>query len=388
LPARVEAEQTHLRLPSQPDWIHATADYLRNKAVLCGACLEDQGMKLHIALIEALSNAVMHGNLEISSELKEQGDTSFTEAVAARAADPAFASRLVDIVVDYDGDRCEWRITDEGKGFDVETVMRRDALDDSQLLLSSGRGILMMKAFLDGVRYEAGGRRAILTLAKLAGDEKRSHGRTRVQQRLRIAPLRPDGSVDWESAYEAVSRNFSAEGVAFLQEKLAASDRIIIGIPQPDGEVLYLPAEVRHARSLAENVVELGCRFPLKEPVLAEPPEKATERAVEVIEALLERLRDLQVAPDERRSHSRLIYTERIEIRSVPEGPPVVGFARDLSKGGLAMITNVPVGLEIAQLAVPQGKDAPLLKIRARIVRCSKIMGGFYDVGARFLDAE
>jgi hypothetical protein len=40
LPGRVEAERSHMRLPSFPEWIDPTADYLINKALLCGACLE------------------------------------------------------------------------------------------------------------------------------------------------------------------------------------------------------------------------------------------------------------------------------------------------------------------------------------------------------------
>jgi anti-sigma regulatory factor (Ser/Thr protein kinase) len=388
LPARVEAEQSHLRLPSRPDWIQPTAEYLCQKAVLCGACLDDRIMKLQLALVEALNNSVMHGNLEIPSELKEQDHAMFTAALAARAADPAYASRLVDVLFDYDGERCQWIITDEGKGFDVERVLSRDPLDESQLWLATGRGILLMKAFLDGVRYESGGRRVILTLNRPAGAEKRRHDRAPVQQRLQIAPLRPDGTVDWEAAYEAVSRNVSAEGIAFIQQKLTASDRILIGIEQADGRPLYLPAEVRHMRTLGENVVELGCRFPVREPAPVEGPDQPPRRVADVIEDLMGRLHEMQVLHDERRSHTRVIYTERIEIRGALEGDPIVGFARDLSKGGLAMITNVPVSLETVMLALPHGKDRVPLKIRAQIVRCGKIMGGFYDVGAQFLDTE
>jgi anti-sigma regulatory factor (Ser/Thr protein kinase) len=388
LPTCVEAEQTHLRLPSQPDWIQATADYLRNKAILCGACLEDRGAKLHLALIEALSNSVLHGNLEISSDLKEQDHALFAEMVAARSADPHYASRLVDVLVDYDGERCQWSITDEGPGFDVAAVLGRDPADASHVLLVTGRGILMMKAFLDGVRYEEGGRRVILTLARAPGAEKRRHGRTPLRQPLRIAPLLPDGTVDWKAAYEGVARNFSPEGIAFLQRGLSVSDRIIIGVPQADGRTVYLPAEVRHARTLGENVIELGCRFTVSERAIAEAPARVRRTVEEAMEELMERFRDLQSPHDERRIHARAIYTEQIEIRTRPEAEPVVGLARDLSKGGLAMFTSVPVTIGAALLSFPQGGGMAPLKIQAQIVRCDRILGGFYDVGARFLEAD
>src|SRR5262249_1554241 len=64
LPCMIRAEQTHLRIPSRPDWIGPTAEFLQRKAVLCGACPGERGDRLLVALHEALSNAIIHGNLE------------------------------------------------------------------------------------------------------------------------------------------------------------------------------------------------------------------------------------------------------------------------------------------------------------------------------------
>src|SRR5262245_30567531 len=118
LPGLVVTEQMQLSLPSRPDWIEAAAEYLRQRAVLSGACDESRSGKLMIALHEAISNAIVHGNLGLSSELKEHDDTSFAEALARRASDPRLAERIVDIVVQYDGACCRWIITDQGQGFD------------------------------------------------------------------------------------------------------------------------------------------------------------------------------------------------------------------------------------------------------------------------------
>ena len=70
LPTLVVGERMHMCLPSRPDWIEATVDFLRQKAVLCGACQESRAGKLMVALHEALPNAIVHGNLELSSGLK------------------------------------------------------------------------------------------------------------------------------------------------------------------------------------------------------------------------------------------------------------------------------------------------------------------------------
>src|SRR5262245_23683154 len=106
LPATVRSEQTLLRLPSRPDWIEEAVNYLKTTAVLCGACHEARAGKLMIALHEALTNSIIHGNLELSSTLKEQGDDAFAQALAARMADEALSARYVDVQIDYDGLRC------------------------------------------------------------------------------------------------------------------------------------------------------------------------------------------------------------------------------------------------------------------------------------------
>ena len=102
--------------------------------------------------------------------MKEQGDSAFAQALAQRASDPEFSGRKVDIVVDYDGDACRWIITDEGPGFDVDRVLARCLSDDPEILLSSGRGILMMKSFLDDVRFALGGRRVVLSMERNSGE--------------------------------------------------------------------------------------------------------------------------------------------------------------------------------------------------------------------------
>jgi hypothetical protein len=256
--------------------------------------------------------------------------------VAARAADPRYGSRVVDVEVDYDGERCLWAVTDEGPGFDVERVLQARQEDADALLRPWGRGILLMKAFLDDVRFEAGGRRVLLTLRRTSGEEKRRQPRLAVQRPVRVAPIRPDGSVDWGAACEAVSRNLSADGMAILQARLASSSRVLIGIDW-DGQLLQVPAEVRHCRPVQGDVVEIGCRF--------QPPPAAAESGVErAVGALLDR------------------------IRGQPHPP-------------------APVGLAPRVLALPQADDVPL-RVVAQILRWVPIMEGVFDVGACFLGLE
>jgi anti-sigma regulatory factor (Ser/Thr protein kinase) len=387
LAACVLRERTHLRLPSKPHWIEATVEWLRQKAVLSGACGDTRANKLLVALHEAISNAIVHGNLELSSALKELGDDAFAQALAERCADPRLAARVVDIHVECEAHRCRWIITDEGLGFDVDAVLARHQSDDPEVILSSGRGILIMKSFLDEVRWELGGRRLILGLNRTSGEEKRQEPRVPRQQPVRVAPILPDGAVDWPAAYEAVSRNCSASGIGLLQQRLAETDRILIGMAVGD-QILYLPAEVRHCRSGSGDVVELGCRFqtqPAEAPIVV-PVVGPPTRMHDAITSLLEHLAPRQ-GNDERRRHQRIPYTERIDVLTPMDAAAVAGYARDLSKGGMAFIVHGELPPEITVVLRPRDSGEPF-RVRSRVIRCNKIIDNFYDVGVEFLRLE
>jgi serine/threonine-protein kinase RsbW len=83
---------------------------------------EDTRYQIGMAVREALVNAVVHGNC-YSEHKKVRLGIAKTE------------------------DRLTVTVTDEGKGFDVESLP--DPLAQENLLNQSGRGIFLMKAFMD-----------------------------------------------------------------------------------------------------------------------------------------------------------------------------------------------------------------------------------------------
>src|SRR5262245_12782333 len=95
-------DHCHLRIPGLPAWIQSTVEYLVRRATQSGAVARTRSYRLTMALQEALSNAVLHGNLGLSSSLKEQGDDAFARAVTERCADPAYARRVVDVQASFD----------------------------------------------------------------------------------------------------------------------------------------------------------------------------------------------------------------------------------------------------------------------------------------------
>jgi anti-sigma regulatory factor (Ser/Thr protein kinase) len=389
LHAQIVAERTHLLIPSLPHWIEPTVEFLRQKAVLAGACQETRSGKLLIALHEAITNAIIHGNLELTSDLKEQGDSAFAEALAQRSSDPFLASRKVDIVVDFDGDTCRWVITDQGRGFDVSRVLERCLSDDPEILMASGRGILMMKSFLDDVRFDLEGRRVILSLSRDSGEERRRDSRVPLMTPFQVTPVQEDGTPRWNQSYEAVSRNFSEHGIALLQQQLAHSGKVLIGVPTENG-IVHIPAEVKHSRVLGANSMELGCAFaqPLRESnPLPAPPPTASPQLEEVhhaVTGILETYQATQLPSHERRVHPRVVFNERVTIFLDRQADPIIGYARDLSKGGMSFIAQEPLDAEVT-IAFAPSADRQALKVRCKIVRCARIKDGFYDVGAAFL---
>ncbi len=389
LPSQIVAERTHLTIPSLPNWIEPTVEFLRTKAVMSGACHQKRSGKLLVALHEAISNALLHGNLELNSDLKRQEPDAFAAALAQRAADPNLASRTVDIVVDYDGETCHWIITDQGNGFDVDHVLARCLSDDPDLQMTSGRGILMMKSLLDDVRFTQGGRRVIMRLDRNSGTERRKDARVPIVAPFQVTPIGADGAPAWGESYEAVSRDLSEHGIALLQRQLATSAKLLIGVPTDRG-VVHIPAEVKHSRPLGANGMELGCQFvePLApaDPSSVPPPSGSPqmEAVHQAVAGILDAYHAKTVPSHDKRVHPRVVFTERVAIQIDGRPELIVAYARDLSKGGLALIAQEPLPGEVT-IIFPSPTNREAFRVRSRVVRCSLIQEGFYDVGATFL---
>jgi hypothetical protein len=243
-----------------------------------------------------------------------------------------------------------------------------------------------MRSFMDDVRYEMGGRRLVLTLLRSSGMEKRRLDRLAFEQPLRIVPVDEEAQADWNAAYEAVSRNISRDGLTLLQAKLATTQRILIGLPAGN-QVEYLPAEIRHCRAVTGEIVELGCRFQSAEPDEPEPALGPVVDAVhQAVEALLEEIQQSLEKPEEKRIHTRLNYHGQVSVRTSGQ-PAITGFARNLSKSGIGFLTTTPVSCAEHVLFLSQARG-PALGTRARVVRCTRIKEGLYDIGAVFIALE
>ncbi len=91
---------------------------------------EELSGKIHLALNEAVINAIVHGNKEDES-------------------------KKVHITAKYADDGMELSVRDEGAGFDPAALP--DPTDNEALIKESGRGVFLIKQYADEVLFERNG---------------------------------------------------------------------------------------------------------------------------------------------------------------------------------------------------------------------------------------
>ena len=117
-------------------------------------------LRIGTALEEALLNALYHGNLGVRSELKEiDHDEFYRQANERRVALP-WSDRRIRVEVRITSEEFEATIRDEGAGFDPAKLP--DPTDPENLDRPCGRGVMLMRAFMDDVRYNATGNEVTL----------------------------------------------------------------------------------------------------------------------------------------------------------------------------------------------------------------------------------
>jgi len=132
---------------------------------------DSEGTRVGVALEEALANALYHGNLEVDSELREQDDQTYWALAEQRAQQPPYCHRRVYVTAELSREKAVFVIRDDGAGFDPSTLP--DPTDPANLEKASGRGILLMRTFMDEVTYNDKGNEVTLVKCCIA-DRRRS----------------------------------------------------------------------------------------------------------------------------------------------------------------------------------------------------------------------
>ncbi len=114
-------------------------------------------LNLDVALEEALSNAVIHGSLQLTEEYvkNRQDREAFEEAYGARRADPRFTNKTVSVSVRITPTEATFTVEDKGQGFDPASL----ASVQTSIQGVQGRGLMLIRLFMDEVVHDNGGRR-------------------------------------------------------------------------------------------------------------------------------------------------------------------------------------------------------------------------------------
>lgn len=122
---------------------------------------EDDMISIEIGLSELVTNAVEHGNLNITYQEKTEAlDTnSLNELYESRISDSRFSGRIVTVTYEFNAEECRWTIADEGDGFDLSKVP--DPTSQENIGGLHGRGIFMTKLFFDSLDYIGNGNQCV-----------------------------------------------------------------------------------------------------------------------------------------------------------------------------------------------------------------------------------
>ncbi|HOM17944.1 MAG TPA: ATP-binding protein, partial [Thermoguttaceae bacterium] len=106
-------------------------------------------------------------------QLKDMDEKAFQTLLTQRRSTPPYCFRKVSLEAALSAEEARFVIADEGPGFDPHGLP--DPTDAANLEKCSGRGILLMRSFMDEVRYNEKGNQVTL-IKRFQPDPSRSPG--------------------------------------------------------------------------------------------------------------------------------------------------------------------------------------------------------------------
>jgi len=158
---RLSSYQVEFQIENDLSLIMALAGFLREESLRLRLYTRAECLRVGVALEEALLNAFYHGNLEISSEIRETDHHEYHRLALERSQQLPYSDRRIGVSLTIDRQQAVYEIRDEGPGFDPSTLP--DPTDPANLDRPCGRGLLLMRTFMSQVEYNATGNRVRLT---------------------------------------------------------------------------------------------------------------------------------------------------------------------------------------------------------------------------------
>jgi anti-sigma regulatory factor (Ser/Thr protein kinase) len=118
--------------------------------------------RVAMAVHEAVLNGIHHGNLELDSALRLGDERGYVRLAATRCGKRPYSGRLVHVEGRFDPAQAVFVVRDDGPGFDPRSLP--DPTEAPCLERPSGRGLLLIRSFMDEVTFNATGNE--ITLVK------------------------------------------------------------------------------------------------------------------------------------------------------------------------------------------------------------------------------
>jgi anti-sigma regulatory factor (Ser/Thr protein kinase) len=122
-------------------------------------------LRIATALKEAVLNALYHGNLELTADQAREAREKMAagdqlELVGQRRELSPYRDRKIRVEAKVGSDEARFSVRDQGPGFDTSAVP--DLGDPGALEPESGRGLSLMRNFMDEVIYNDAGNEVTL----------------------------------------------------------------------------------------------------------------------------------------------------------------------------------------------------------------------------------
>lgn len=142
-------------LGADPCVIPPLINHLQRTMRMLGVCAQSDEIRVCVALEEAINNALFHGNLEIDSETRTGNTGNYRQLVERRCTCQPYCDRSVYVEARMSRSEARFIIRDEGGGFNPDDLP--DPTDPANLEKACGRGLLLMRTFMDEVTFNASG---------------------------------------------------------------------------------------------------------------------------------------------------------------------------------------------------------------------------------------
>ena len=157
----LDSSESRFELANEPALIAPLVAYLQDDLARIGFADDHVRSQIGTALLEALSNAMIHGNLEVSSDLRTGDSAPYRELIEVRRHAEPWTHRRIFCAAKQSPGQVRYVIRDEGPGFDSSLLP--DPTRPETMLKAQGRGLYLIHAFMDEVQHNDVGNQIEMT---------------------------------------------------------------------------------------------------------------------------------------------------------------------------------------------------------------------------------